>query len=688
LVTKACEGGVLFVMAPNGFSHAFPESMGAAFLRAVLARGGIPSGTYQPDRSPGQAAFVSHLRSLRPAVVGFTVYESNLRLTRDLVRLARKALPDAFILAGGPNATFAPEETLRLLDADACLRGAGEGRIRPLAERVRAEAPRSRALVDALREVPNLVLRTGDDLQATRLEDLSSFPGPPYRTLDDLPSPWQEGLVSHPSVGYLTARGCNQACTYCSFAAISGHRVHFHSVERVLDDLEAIQRLGEGTPRVPVFDDAFTLVPDRARRICEGILERGLRLDLRGDTRADRVDEALLKLMARAGFTTVSFGVESAVPGILRAIGKVRPPEAPGTDLEAEKAFLESVRRAVAWAREAGLTPKVSVMGGLPFETAEDFRTTLAFVESLRLPAYAHNILTVMPGTPLFETQARAGLSAARDPGTLRWVTTHAYDPGQVRPLPGASCLGSAWEEANLLADALCGRPLAAGRAEGAAWAVVLHGLAPTGELRAWLASILTIGGAVVVLGEDPDPPDREAWSRWLDHGGAAAGSRIVLGRADAEGWRAASGRHATHRVRLARTWDPGQALEPLRWDREGGCAFTVFIASDPAVHADGEWGPVPAFGPGLQIADACRWRGGEPRCRAPQVLHVGPDGSVRPCWHGPRVGSVGDAWAGIEKTCRDLPGACPLAEPGGDPWPNLRELDLASQLAWLFQPS
>jgi len=679
---------VMFMMAPGGDLPEFSEHLGAAFLRAILKGAGIGAFQYLPPAMPSLPEFAAWLREARPAVVGFTVYETNLYLSRILARVVREALPEAVVLVGGPNATFSPEETLALLGADGCMRGAGEGTIAAIAERILGSARPRAELSSLLADLPNLVLATPEGPLATAVTQLSSFPEGRFASLDDLPSPYQMGLIASPRMGYLTARGCDQHCTFCSFAAVSGNRIRFHGVPRVLDDLEALQRQfgRDGRPaRVQIYDDAFTIRPERAREICEGILERGLRLDLTGMTRADRVDASLLALMRRAGFSGVCFGVESGAPRVLRTIGKV---SAPGglrdPEFGREKAFLASVRTAVAQARAVGMHVETSVIRGLPLETPEDWRTTTDFVESLGLNECADNVLALMPGTRLFKDRARFGLEAERDPASQAWRTTHAHDVRSWPAVPGSSIFQRNWREAQVLADALCGRVPAG--TETAVAVVVAHGLAPTPAFASWLSRIMALGGLILAL----DSPEGEAsrWAASLAEASVPYGACRLL-RPDGEAGTyhlELLGGADTHRITLLSEWDRLQAEAPVRVDASGACHITVGLASSPGFQPSRLAGPgVPFLGPGLQVADACRWRPGLPRCRHPRVLHAFPDGAVRPCWHGPRIGTVGDALTDLLAAAERLPDACPLGGAGGGS--ALADFDLASQMTWLFPP-
>lgn len=684
---------VLFVLPPGGVTPHFVEHLGTAFLRTVLARAGIASAQYLPAANPSLAGFARVLRERRPAVVGFTAYESNLRLCRAMARTARETLPDAVIAAGGPNATFTPEETLELVGADLCLRGAGEGTIAGIVRAiVGAPSPRRR-LADLLGSFPNVVVRTEDGPWRSREGDLSSFPAEHFAALDDIPSPYQDGVLETADVGVLTARGCNQHCTYCSFAAISGRRVHFHSVERVLEDLAALERLagrvGLRRPSISILDDAFTLAPHRAREICEGILARGLEMPFDCETRADRVDADLLRLMRRAGFAHVSFGLESAVPRVLRAMGKVQDPET-GSDpaFEAERAFLDRFRRAVAWAKDAGIAPRVSVIGGFPGETADDFRATLSFVASLGVESYAHNVLSALPGTPLYRDRARLGIRAFRERVGGSWRTRHAYDVDSVPPLPSSTAHVALWDEANELVDAICGRPRPE-RAAEAAWAAVIHADRPTAAIAAWLAKVLAVSGAVVVV---PDvEADEEPWLRALADEAVPWGTFAIL--APAGGGRAlrAVGTLGPHRFEILPAWpDPGGAVEV---ERSGACGVPLWFAGDSDVPP-----PVAGAGPfaaAPQVVDGCRWWSQWRRCRAPRVLHARADGTVSACWRGPALGRVGDGWARLAERAvalgagRGVAGdRCPIECGAPDPAAAAaaEAWDVAARTSWLLR--
>ena len=99
----------------------------------------------------------------------------------------------------------------------------------------------------------------------------------------------------------------------------------------------------------------------------------------------ETVTRESLARLARAGFTRVSFGMQSAVPRVLATLDRTHTPE--------------RVPQVVEWAREAGLDVSVDLIYGTPGETLADWETSLnAAVEMApdHVSAYA---LVVEEGT-------------------------------------------------------------------------------------------------------------------------------------------------------------------------------------------------------------------------------------------------------------------------------------------------
>lgn len=146
---------------------------------------------------------------------------------------------------------------------------------------------------------------------------------------------------------------------------------------------------GGGTP---------TLLPaeDLARILTAAVSQWGLEPGAEVTTEAnpDSVTPESLQLLADAGFTRVSFGMQSAVPHVLKVLDRTHTPS--------------RVPQVVQWARDAGLAVSLDLIYGTPGESLEDWRHSLETALSYgpdHISAYA---LIVEDGTKL-AAQIRRG---------------------------------------------------------------------------------------------------------------------------------------------------------------------------------------------------------------------------------------------------------------------------------------
>ncbi len=506
--TGTCD--VLFVFPPApGNAGAFKNHLGVAYLRAALARDGMATAQYvNPNPGTIDSVATDILRRKSPAV-GFTVYDSNARLSLALAESIKQQKPETQIVFGGPTATFSALPLMeRHAVIDACVMGEAEGTAAQILSRLLGGG----SLDDAQ---PGVAFRRDGEVVCTAMAPLVGASQPGVQcTLDCTPSPYLSRILVDGQEGLLTGRGCTHHCQYCCFAALGRMSLRLHSIQRVVAELGCIaehqSRTGESHP-VPIFDDAFTLVPSRAKALCKALADRKLKLALSCITRADTVDEELMELMQIAGFISINFGLESAVPSVLRAIGKVRPPDWHDPDLAPEREFLERVRESVHLARKYGLRVGVSIILGLPTETPADGAETLRFVRELPVSSYTHNSLWVYAGTPLWTTHKRYGIGCALDRVGLPYTTGYSYD---VNTLKLGSRCGQEKEASlvrHLATDVFHGCDTCSSTREGTS-TVVLESGELTPPVAEWLRCFLNVGGTVMQV--YPAMKRREWWAR------------------------------------------------------------------------------------------------------------------------------------------------------------------------------
>lgn len=219
------------------------------------------------------------------------------------------------------------------------------------------------------------------------IDPLDKLPFPAYhllpmeryhdRLLDDV----------RPFALMVTSRGCPFPCTFC-LKKMWGPTYRTHSVARVLDDVERIQR-EHGVKAVYFQDLEFALDRKRLAGICEGLIERNVGLRWGCSARFNDVDEEILALMKKAGCEQITFGLESASPEVLKRARKgLEPADAART--------LEAVRR-------IGIRPYVVFILGLPGETRETLRETVRFAVDHDLRFTGAALCIPYPGTALWD---------------------------------------------------------------------------------------------------------------------------------------------------------------------------------------------------------------------------------------------------------------------------------------------
>jgi radical SAM superfamily enzyme YgiQ (UPF0313 family) len=256
---------------------------------------------------------------------------------------------------------------------------------------------------DRLKSIKGLVWRDGSEIVVN--------PDRPFiRHLDDLPLPrhdllplesYRAPLVPSPYAFVVTSRGCPGGCRFCIKHVSYGSSVRFRSPENILTEMELLA--GRGVRSIHMYADIFTVSREQVVGLCELILERGLRMPWTCNSRVDFVDPEMLHLMAQAGCTWISWGIESGSEEVLR---------------RARKGIkLEQVEQALRWAREAGIRNWGYFIIGLPGETEETIQETIRFSKRLPLDLVLFHIAAPYPGSPLFFEVVEQGWFR---PGT-RW---------------------------------------------------------------------------------------------------------------------------------------------------------------------------------------------------------------------------------------------------------------------------
>jgi radical SAM superfamily enzyme YgiQ (UPF0313 family) len=444
---------IVFIFPPYWSDYYFHYHLGVGYIQAFLHERGIDSLQYVPKKAVTLSSLVKEVLSLDPEFIGFTCYDSNYYIIKSLAHSFKKEKPDVPIIVGGPTATFSDRFVLEdCPDIDICVRGEGEETTLELIKNN----------LSNLEDIKGISFRGNGTI--IRTEDQALIRGDTKEAeLDVIPSPYLYELIPlDGQCGILTSRGCTHRCVYCNFSAMSRHTVRYHSISRVIAELKKIDEYTRAAKKkkemISIFDDAFSLNKERAKEICRRIINEGINLEFFAETRADACDLELLELMRDAGIKRLSFGLESAVPKVLRNIKKVYGGSGQ-ISFEPERRFLNAVRENVELAKKLGFQTNVSIIVGLPGETLEDIEETLRFVKELDVEWYAHNYLNIFAGTELYETYKQYGYKLRRSKTILPYTTIYPYNVREVQPLENANLYSNLREDESFYLEVVTGSP-------------------------------------------------------------------------------------------------------------------------------------------------------------------------------------------------------------------------------------
>jgi magnesium-protoporphyrin IX monomethyl ester (oxidative) cyclase len=226
------------------------------------------------------------------------------------------ALPDEVpIVVGGHKATEEVESLFaRCPNIDMIVRGEGEETIKEIVNGL------------PLKDIPGLSYRENGKVvhnQNRNLPDLLNVAFPD-RTLRRHEYHYLLNGVQVTSLSFdtvLSARGCPYNCKFCTFSLNPlGQKRNYteRPLESVIEELKTI------TADIVMFsDENFFTNPARSRKLCDLIVESGIKKNFIVQTRIDIArDVELLEKAEKAGFTIFLIGIESPHDKILKQFNK------------------------------------------------------------------------------------------------------------------------------------------------------------------------------------------------------------------------------------------------------------------------------------------------------------------------------------------------------------------------------
>jgi hopanoid biosynthesis associated radical SAM protein HpnJ len=209
------------------------------------------------------------------------------------------------------------------------------------------------------------------------------------------------GYLNHPYLSVYTGRGCKSRCTFCLWPqTIGGHIYRTRSVAHVVDEM---RKAKEYFPQVKEFffdDDTFTDDLPRAEEIAKGLGKLGIMWSCNAK---GNVPRKTLEIFKDNGMRLMVCGYESGNQQILHNIKK-------GMRVEQLREFSKNCR-------ELGLKIHGTFIVGLPGETKETIKETIAFAKEVNPYTLQVSLAAAYPGTYLYNQAKQNGWLLEEDNG-------------------------------------------------------------------------------------------------------------------------------------------------------------------------------------------------------------------------------------------------------------------------------
>lgn len=348
---------------------------------------------------------LKYIMENKPLLVGFTAYTVQIKAAGFIAKEIKSHFPDIPTCCGGPHATAMPKETLEEFPAiDFTVPGEGEEVIGSVINDLKTGP--------SLFNIRGIVTRQSKEIPQNKIANLDTLPFPAWEEFDLTKYPGFHPHLTKLELPIATSRGCPYSCNFCSrnFGKIRRHR----SVSSVIKEIER-NSMDFNCEALTFTDETFTANIAWSREFFNTMIKKGLNKKIKWacETRVDTSSPELFRLMKEAGCYSVGFGLESGDDDILK---------------RAIKGFTVSqIKKAVGWAKEAGLICIASFIIGLPGETEESAWKSIKLAKELNIFSTTFPIAVPLPGTELREM-------ALKNQDGLRILTNNWDDYGKQYP--------------------------------------------------------------------------------------------------------------------------------------------------------------------------------------------------------------------------------------------------------------
>lgn len=358
--------------------------LGILYVSAYLERKGFANEVFDTTFSSMQE-LQKYLLDFKPDVLAIYVNLMTKLKVLEIIKFVKSNLNQTKIILGGPEIRYNANDFLNF-GADYLVIGEGEQTslelITALNEKRYEEIKNISGL--GFKNQNNEIIFT---IEREKLKEVDSlpFPGRDKINLQLYLNAWKERHGEN-AISVSTMRGCPYTCKWCS-RAVYGLSYRRRSPNNVCDELDLIQK--EYNPDTLWFvDDVFTISHKWLNEFNEELKKRNLKIKYECITRADRLNEDVIKLLKDSGCFRVWIGAESGSQKVI--------------DLMNRRVDVNQVRAMIRLAQQYEIQAGTFIMLGYPGETEDDIEETIKHLKESNPEYFTITIAYPIKGTELF----------------------------------------------------------------------------------------------------------------------------------------------------------------------------------------------------------------------------------------------------------------------------------------------
>lgn len=359
--------------------------LGLLYISAYLEEKGIEHSLYDSTFSNSEDWFEYILKEKPLLIALYTNLMTKVKLLELVNRIRQQAeLKDCKILMGGPDVTYNWEAYLES-GIDFLVIGEGEETMHELIQQFQGEKKYDKVPGLAFVNAEGGLVKNPPRVKIKNIDELP-FPNRKKIDLNAYLETWKKHHDKR-TLNISTQRGCPYTCQWCS-TAVYGQSYRRRSPKLVVDEIEHLQREYQAEA-LWFVDDVFTVSHKWIAAFAKEMNERNISIPFECITRAERLNEEVIKQLKSAGCFRIWIGAESGSQRII--------------DLMKRQVDINEVAKMMKLTRKHGIETGTFIMVGYPTETIEDIEQTISYLKQANPDHFTITLAYPIKGTGLYE---------------------------------------------------------------------------------------------------------------------------------------------------------------------------------------------------------------------------------------------------------------------------------------------